>query len=69
MNKTAALLKHLQKGHAITPWKAWNVFRVYRLADVIYKFRRRKMNIETIKVTRNGEEYAKYRLISKPKTK
>lgn len=63
MSKTAKLLKYLKAGKTITPWKAWNVFHIYRLADVIYKFRRRGIKIDTIEVTRNGEKFAKYKYL------
>ena len=56
------IAKHLISGRSITPLRALNRFGCFRLADVIYKLRRRGWDIETRITAREGKQYASYRL-------
>ena len=68
MNKTQAILKHLQRGRTITSVQAFEKFGATRLAAIIFNLREKGYNIITIEcdgVDRFGEpvRYAKYKLI------
>lgn len=59
------VLMHLRENRCITPLTAWTEHSIYRLADTIYKLRRRGYDISTEIVRdtdRQGEpcSYARY---------
>ena len=56
---------HLSKGHTIRPLQALAMFRVFRLADVIYKLKARaqgKYTISTTMITDGDSRFAEYKL-------
>ena len=56
---------YLSKGHTIRPIQAWAMFRVYRLADVIYKLKARsegKYTITTTMKTEGDDRFAEYKM-------
>ena len=57
---------HLSKGHTIRPLQALAMFRVFRLADVIYKLKARSngaYTITTTMITDGNSRFAEYKLI------
>jgi hypothetical protein len=63
MSQKAAVLAHLQSGKTITPLKAQAEYRIWRLADVIYKLKHDGHSIRTtIKKSLSGSTYAEYSL-------
>jgi hypothetical protein len=62
MSATQKILKHLQSGKKITHISALNTFGVYRLADTIWKLRKRGYSIETMEKKRGNKTYAEYRM-------
>jgi hypothetical protein len=62
MNKSKKVEKVLQN-KSITSLEAFEKFRATRLADIVYKMRKRGHNITTEMVEINGIRFAKYRLI------
>jgi hypothetical protein len=62
MSKTAKLLKWLLSGRAITPKQAWKKWGLYRLADSIFKLKRRGYSIVTVLVRKGRDIYATYKL-------
>ena len=53
---------------SITPMEAWRECGVYRLADVIFKLRRKYYNIKTERIERDNQfgekvNFANYRLV------
>jgi hypothetical protein len=62
MNKSKKVEKVLQN-KSITSLEAFEEFRATRLADIVYKMRKRGHNITTEMVEINGIRFAKYRLI------
>jgi hypothetical protein len=65
-SKTSRILGEFMKGRDLTSLESIGVFGVYRLADVVFKLRKRGYPIVTeLKKDPNGSEYANYRLIKK----
>jgi hypothetical protein len=65
-SKTSRILGEFMKGRDLTSLESIGVFGVYRLADVVFKLRKRGYPIVTeLKKDPNGSEYANYRLINK----
>lgn len=62
MNKSKKVEKVLQN-KSITSLEAFEKFRATRLADIVYKMRKRGHNITTEMIEINGIRFAKYRLI------
>ena len=62
MNKSKKVEKVLQN-KSITSLEAFEKFHANRLADIVYKMRKRGHNITTEMVEINGIRFAKYRLI------
>jgi len=62
MNKSKKVEKVLQN-KSITSLEAFEEFHATRLADIVYKMRKRGHNITTEMVEINGIRFAKYRLI------
>jgi hypothetical protein len=62
MNKSKKVEKVLQS-KSITSLEAFEKFRATRLADIVYKMRKRGHNITTEMVEINGIRFAKYRMI------
>ena len=60
------VLEHLQKHGSITSMEAWSQYHITRLADVIFKLRKRGYCITTEDCTGKNEyglyTYANYRL-------
>jgi hypothetical protein len=60
MSRTSKLLAHLQSGKNITPKQAWIKWGLYRLADSVWKLKRRGYKIVT-RIERKGNDiYATY---------
>jgi hypothetical protein len=61
-----AILEHLQYGKSITPIEALNLYGCMRLADVVFKLKKKGYNIATnmIKDDSTGKKYASYMLIN-----
>jgi hypothetical protein len=57
------ILDYLQKGKSITPLDALNKFGCFRLAARISDLRKEGLNIATKYVTKEGKNYASYRLV------
>jgi hypothetical protein len=57
------ILDYLQKGKSITPLDALNKFGCFRLAARISDLRKDGLNIATKYVTKEGKNYASYRLV------
>ena len=49
-NKTEKVLEHLQTHGCITSLEAIEKYKATRLSDIIYRLRRRGLNIETIDI-------------------
>ena len=64
-SQTAAILKHLQAGHAITPLEALRLFGSFRLGARIYDLRKQGYNIrmELVAVGGEGKRVGRYRLV------
>ena len=56
------ILDYLQKGKSITPLDALNKFGCFRLAARISDLRKDGLNIATKYVTKEGKNYASYKL-------
>jgi len=59
MNKTKAVLEHLQREESITSWEAINKYRATRLSAIIFNLRAR-YDIRTIMMDGEDCRYAKY---------
>jgi hypothetical protein len=57
------ILDYLQKGKSITPLDALNKFGCFRLAARISDLRKDGLTIATKYVTKEGKNYASYRLV------
>ena len=66
MSKSNQVLMHLQK-KPITSWEAITKYRVTRLADVIFKLKKRGHNIVTWMVDDGEVRFARYYLIKDKK--
>jgi hypothetical protein len=62
MNKSKKVAKVLEK-RSITSLEAFEKFRATRLADIVYKMRKRGHIITTEMVEINGVRFAKYRMV------
>ena len=62
MSQEERILKHLQRGNAITQASAIIHFRCYRLSARIYGLRRKGHNIISNLIEKNGHRFAEYRL-------
>lgn len=58
------VLEHLKKRKSITSWEAISLYRITRLADVIFKLRS-LYEIVSIKETKAGKNWVRYVLIKK----
>jgi hypothetical protein len=56
------ILAYLEKGKSITPLDALNKFQCFRLAARISDLRNEGLNIATKYVTKEGKNYASYKL-------
>ena len=54
------ILRHLQRGHGLTPIQALNKFGVFRLGARIFDLKRQGWPIFAKKVKRNGKTFAHY---------
>lgn len=68
VNKTRLIEEHLKSAGSITPSTAWRSYGVMRLADVIYRLKKRGMEIDTETEVANDKfgnkvRYARYRLV------
>jgi hypothetical protein len=66
MSKSNQVLMHLQK-KPITSWEAITKYRVTRLADVIFKLKKRGHNIVTWMVDDGEVRFARYYLVKEKK--
>jgi hypothetical protein len=57
------ILAYLKKGKSITPVDALNKFGCFRLAARVSDLRKDGLNIATKFVTKEGKNYASYRLV------
>jgi hypothetical protein len=57
------ILSYLKKGKSITPVDALNKFGCFRLAARVSDLRKDGLNIATKFVTKEGKNYASYRLV------
>ena len=57
------ILAYLKKGKSITPLDALNKFGCFRLAARVSDLRKDGLNIATKFVTKEGKNYASYRLV------
>lgn len=55
-----AVLTHLQEIGAITPLQALHAYGCFRLADVIYKLRKKGHSIETKEKREGRKQFAEY---------
>jgi len=58
------VLQHLRKHKSITSWEAISLYRITRLADVIFKLRS-LYEIVSIPETKAGKNWVRYVLIKK----
>ena len=66
MSKLNQVLMHLQK-KPITSWEAITKYRVTRLADVIFKLKKKGHNIVTWMVDDGEVRFARYYLVKEKK--
>jgi hypothetical protein len=66
MSKSNQVLMHLQK-KPITSWEAIMKYRVTRLADVIFKLKKKGHNIVTWMVDDGEVRFARYYLVKEKK--
>jgi hypothetical protein len=66
MSKSNQVLMHLQK-KPITSWEAITKYRVTRLADVIFRLKKRGHNIVTWMVDDGEVRFARYYLVKEKK--
>lgn len=66
MSKSNQILMHLQK-KPITSWEAIMKYRVTRLADVIFKLKKKGHNIVTWMVDDGEVRFARYYLVKEKK--
>jgi hypothetical protein len=66
MSKSNQVLMHLQK-KPITSWEAITKYRVTRLADVIFKLKKKGHNIVTWMVDDGEVRFARYYLVKEKK--
>ncbi len=59
MNKTRAVLEHLQKHGNITSWEAIQQYKATRLSAIIFNLRNH-YDIDTIMMEGEGSRYGKY---------
>jgi hypothetical protein len=62
MTQTEQIRRHLVTGESITPLDALQSYGCFRLAARIDELRKAGLDIETVKESRNGKSYARYRL-------
>ena len=55
-NGTLDIQRHLAKGYSLTPMEAFTRFRQTRLADVIWRLKRKGFPVRT-KISRNGKNH------------
>ena len=66
--KIDKVANHLVRQKTITSWKAIELYRATRLADIIFKLKCQGWDIvSTLRFEPDGTRYAVYRLISYPK--
>lgn len=66
--KIDQVANHLVRHKTITSWKAIELYRATRLADIIFKLKCQGWDISsTLRFEPDGTRYAVYRLISYPK--
>jgi hypothetical protein len=66
--KIDKVANHLVRHKSITSWKAIELYRATRLADIVFTLKRQGWNIiSTMRYEPDGTRYAVYRLISFPK--
>lgn len=58
--QTDHLLRHLQRGHSVSPLLALNRWGIFRLAARVYGLRQAGVSVRTEMVRRNGKHYARY---------
>jgi hypothetical protein len=62
MTQTEQIRQHLVTGESITPLDALQSYGCFRLAARIDELRKAGLDIETVKESRNGKSYARYRI-------
>lgn len=60
MSQSADILRHLERGRAITPMEALGLFQCFRLAARIAELRTDGHPIETRLVAKAGKRFARY---------
>jgi hypothetical protein len=66
--KIDKVANHLVRHKSITSWKAIELYRATRLADIVFTLKRQGWDIiSTMRYEPDGTRYAVYRLISFPK--
>ena len=73
ISKTQKVQKHLIKKSVITSWEAIKLYKATRLSAIIFNLRKKNWDIITEEVSNKDENgfpfiYAKYILLSKPKS-
>jgi hypothetical protein len=64
-SQSKLILAHLQKGNAITPIEALNMYGCFRLSARIKDLRDQGVPITMERVTRAGKSFASYRIADK----
>jgi len=66
--KIDQVANHLVRHKSITSWKAIELYRATRLADIIFNLKRQGWDISTtMRYEPDGTRYAVYRLVSYPR--
>jgi hypothetical protein len=60
MTKKDKVYMHLKTHRQITSWEAIRLYKVTRLADVIYKFKQNGLEIDTVMVQGSDSRFARY---------
>ena len=60
MTKKDKVYMHLKTHRQITSWEAIRLYKVTRLADVIFKFKQDGLEIDTVMVQGNDSRFARY---------
>jgi len=67
MSQEQSILEYLKKGNSITPLEALNFFGSFRLADIIFKLRKRGLkdgySIKTDLIPHGKGHFARYTLL------
>ena len=61
-NQTSKILAYLQKGKALTPLDALNLFGCFRISARIYELRQMGHDIEMRILYKKGKKFSEYKL-------